>query len=233
MSKSDRNLQILNVVTALLLIAATSLVFLYAPREVTMGEVQRIFYFHVPSAWVSFLAFLVTLVAGIAYLRGGNGRWDVIARSSVEVGLVFTVITIITGSIWARPAWNTWWTWDPRLTTYTIMALIYVAYLMLRQGLEDPERRARFAAVYGIVGFISVPITFMSIRWWRTIHPVVIGSGSATALGGFDMTPRMLVTFLFSLFTFTVLYFCFLANRVRLENLAERVEQLKAKILSA
>jgi heme exporter protein C len=233
MSKSDRNLQILNVVTALLLIAATGLVFLYAPREVTMGEVQRIFYFHVPSAWVSFLAFLVTLVAGIAYLRGGNNRWDVIARSSVEVGLVFTVITILTGSIWARPAWNTWWTWDPRLTTYTIMALIYVAYLMLRQGLEDPERRARFAAVYGIIGFVSVPITFMSIRWWRTIHPVVIGSGSATALGGFDMTPRMLVTFLFSLFTFTVLYFCFLANRVRLENLAERVEQLKAKILSA
>ena len=233
MEKPNRGLQILNIASAGLLVVATGLVFLYAPQERTMGEVQRIFYFHVPSAWVSFLAFLATFVAGIAYLRGGNRRWDIVARSSVEVGLLFTVMTIITGSIWARPAWNTWWTWDPRLTTYTIMALIYVAYIMLRQGLEDPERRARFAAVYGIVGFISVPITFMSIRWWRTIHPVVIGSGSATAQGGFDMTSRMLVTFLFSLFTFTVLYFCFLANRVRLENLAERVEQLKAKMLSA
>jgi heme exporter protein C len=230
MSKANRNLQVLNAITAVLMIAATALVFFYAPREKTMGEVQRIFYFHVPSAWVSFLAFLVTMIMGVAYLRGGNNRWDIIARSSVEVGLVFTVTTIISGSIWARPAWNTWWTWDPRLTTYTIMALIYVAYLMLRQSVEDPERRARFAAVYGIVGFVSVPITFFSIRWWRTIHPVVIGSGSPTAEGGFDMTAPMRVVFFFSLFAITVLYFCFLANRVRLENLAERVEQLKARV---
>jgi heme exporter protein C len=113
------------------------------------------------------------------------------------------------------------------------MALIYVAYLMLRQGIEDPDRRARFAAVYGIVGFISVPITYFSIRWWRTIHPVVIGSSSPTAQGTFDMTPRMLVTFLFSLFTFTVLYFCFLANRLRLARLQDRVETLKAEMLAA
>jgi heme exporter protein C len=198
-----------------------------------MGEVQRIFYFHVPSAWVSMLAFFVTLVTSIAYLRSGNPRWDIIGRSSVEVGLIFTLMTILSGSIWARPSWNTWWTWDPRLTTYTIMALIYVAYLMLRQSIEDPERRARLAAVYGIVGFVTVPLTFMSIRWWRTIHPVVIGSGSATAQGGFDMTPPMRLVFFFSLFAFTVLYFCFLASRVRLENLAERVEQMKAKLLSA
>jgi len=233
MEKSSRNLQILNIATILLMVIATGLVFLYAPQERTMGEVQRIFYFHVPSAWVSMLAFFVTLVTSIAYLRSGNPRWDIIGRSSVEVGLIFTLMTILSGSIWARPSWNTWWTWDPRLTTYTIMALIYVAYLMLRQSIEDPERRARLAAVYGIVGFVTVPLTFMSIRWWRTIHPVVIGSGSATAQGGFDMTSPMRLVFFFSLFAFTVLYFCFLASRVRLENLAERVEQMKAKLLSA
>jgi heme exporter protein C len=108
-----------------------------------------------------------------------------------------------------------------------------VAYLMLRQGIDDPNRRARFAAVYGIVGFTSVPITFFSIRWWRTIHPVVIGSGSATASGGFDMTSPMRLVFFFSLFALTVLYFCLLANRLRLQEFAERVDELKAKWLSA
>lgn len=233
MEKPNRNLQILNWVTLGLLMVATGLVFFYAPRERVMGEVQRIFYFHVASAWISMLAFFVTLVTGILYLRTANQRWDRMGNASVEVGLVFTLMTLISGSIWARPIWNTWWTWDPRLTTYTILALIYVAYLMLRQGMEDPGRRARFAAVYGIIGFVSVPLTFFSIRWWRTIHPVVIGNGSATADGGFDMTPEMRLVFFFSLFTFTVLYGCFLANRLRLERLAENVEHLKAKVLSA
>ena len=233
MEKPSRPLQILNIITLAQMVIAAGLVFLYAPRERVMGDVQRIFYFHVPSAWVGFLAFFVTLVAGIAYLRTGRHNWDRLAAVSVEIGLLFTMMTIISGSIWARPAWNTWWTWDPRLTTYTILALIYVAYLMLRQGIEDPGRRARLAAVYGILGFISVPITFFSIRWWRTIHPVVIGGGSPTAEGGFDMTSPMKVVFFFSLFAFTVLYFCFLANRLRLERLAEHVEQLKARWLSA
>jgi heme exporter protein C len=233
MDKPPRSLQILNVVTALLLLAATALVFLYAPREATMGEVQRIFYFHVPAAWVSMLAFGVTFVAGIAYLRGGDRKWDRLGRSSVEIGLVFTVMATASGSIWARPAWNTWWTWDPRLVTYTIMALLYVAYLMLRQSIEDPDRQMRFAAVYGILAFVSVPITFLSIRWWRTIHPVVIGSGSPTAEGGFDMTAPMRVTFFFSLFTFTLFYVALLWNRVRLARLAERVEEMKLKLASA
>ena len=233
MDKPSRSLQILNVVTALLLLAATAMVFLYAPREATMGEVQRIFYFHVPAAWVSMLAFGVTFVAGIAYLRGGDAKWDRLGRSSVEIGLVFTVMATASGSIWARPAWNTWWTWDPRLVTYTIMALLYVAYLMLRQSIEDPDRQMRFAAVYGIIAFVSVPITFLSIRWWRTIHPVVIGSGSVTAEGGFDMTAPMRVTFFFSLFTFTLFYVTLLWNRARLARLAERVEEMKLRLVSA
>lgn len=230
---SNRALQILNLITVVMLAINTALIFLYAPLERTMGEVQRIFYFHVGSAWVSMLAFFVTFVASIVYLRGHNPRWDRLGMVSVEVGLVFTLMTLTSGSIWARPAWNTWWTWDPRLTTYTIVALIYVAYLMLRQGVEDPQRRARFASVYGIVGFISVPITFFSIRLWRTIHPAVIGTGTETAQGGFDMTQSMLIVFLLSQVTFAVLYVCLVANRLRLAQLAERVEHLKARALSA
>jgi heme exporter protein C len=222
MEPPSRSLQVLNVVAALLMLTAIGLVFFYAPEEITMGEVQRIFYFHVPSAWLGMLAFGVTFVAGVAYLRTGDRKWDRLGRSSVEIGLVFTITAGASGSIWARPAWNTWWTWDPRLVTYTIMALLYVAYLMLRQSIEDPERQMRFA----------VPITFLSIRWWRTIHPVVIGSASATAEGGFDMTSRMLVTFLFSLFAFTVLYVDLLWNRVRLAKLNERVDEMRMKLLT-
>jgi heme exporter protein C len=232
MEPPSRSLQILNVIAALLILTAISLVFFYAPEEISMGEVQRIFYFHVPSAWLGMLAFGVTFVAGVAYLRTGDRKWDRLGRSSVEIGLVFTITAGASGSIWARPAWNTWWTWDPRLVTYTIMALLYVAYLMLRQSIEDPERQMRFAAVYGIVAVVSVPITFLSIRWWRTIHPVVIGSASASAEGGFDMTSRMLVTFLFSLFAFTVLYVDLLWNRVRLAKLNERVDEMRMKLLT-
>lgn len=230
MNSKPRLLTILDVSAVVLLLAATSLVFLYAPIEAVMGLVQKVFYFHVAHAWVGMLSFLVAAVAGIAYLRSHNHDWDVVGLASVELGMVFMLVAIVTGSIWARPIWNTWWTWDPRLTTVTIMELIYAAYLMLRQGIEDPERRARFGAVYAIIGFISVPLTFFSIRIFRTIHPVVIGGTDPSAQGGFDMTPRMLQTFLFSLFTFTVVFGDLLWHRIRLGHLAERVEQLKLKL---
>jgi len=191
-----------------------------------------VFYFHVAAGWVGALAFLVTAVAGAVYLRTANQRWDHAALASVEIGVVFTFINIVTGSIWARPIWNTWWTWDPRLVTATVMELIYIAYLMLRQGIEDPDRRARFGAVYGIIGFLSVPVTFLSIRLFRTIHPVVIGSGDPTAEGSFDMSPKMLQAFLFSLFTFTFVYATLLWHRIRLQRLSETVDALKMKALA-
>jgi heme exporter protein C len=175
----------------------------------------------------------VTAIAGVAFLLSRDRRWDRLAVSSVEIGIVFTLINIISGSIWARPIWNTWWTWDPRLVTATVMELVYIAYLLLRQGIEDPDRRAKFGAVYAIVGFLSVPLTFLSIRLFRTIHPVVIGSGDPTAQGTFDMTPPMLQAFMFSLLTFSFLYATLLWHRVRLEALHERIERLKLKMLSA
>lgn len=233
MEPMPRGLKVLNGVTGVLFAVALYLVLFYAPREAVMGDVQRVFYFHVAAGWVGALAFLVTAVAGAVYLARADHRWDLVAQASVEIGIVFTLINIVSGSIWARPIWNTWWTWDPRLVTATVMELIYVAYLMLRQGVEDPDRRARFGAVYGILGFLSVPITFLSIRVFRTIHPVVVGSSDPTALGAFDMTPRMLQAFMFSLLTFTFLYANVLWHRVRLGRLAGRVEQMKMKVMSS
>lgn len=233
MERMPTALKTLNWLTGALFAVALYMVLFYAPREAVMGDVQRVFYFHVAAGWVGALAFLVTAVAGGIYLTAKARRWDNIALASVEVGVVFTLINIISGSIWARPIWNTWWTWDPRLVTATVMALVYVAYLMLRQGIEDPDRRARFGAVYGIIGFLSVPLTFLSIRIFRTIHPVVIGSNDPTAQGTFDMSPRMRSAFFFSLISFTFVYGTLLWHRVRLQALMEKVERWKMKISSA
>jgi heme exporter protein C len=233
MQPAPRALKALSWVSAILFAAALPMTLFYAPREAVMGDVQRVFYFHVASAWVGALAFLVACVAGVLLLKRGDRRWDAIGLASVEIGVVFTLATVISGSVWARPIWNTWWTWDPRLVTTSVMGLVYIAYLLLRQGIEDPDRRERFAAAYAIIGFLSVPLTFLSIRIFRTIHPVVVGNSDPGALGAFDMTPSMLQTFLFGLFTFTVLYVTLLWHRVRMQSLAETVEQLKMKLLSA
>ena len=231
MAERPRLLIALDVLCGVMLVAATGLVFFYAPLEAVMGAVQKVFYFHVAAGWVGMLGFLVAAVAGVFYLRTKNRRWDSAGVAGVEIGIVFMLINIITGAIWARPIWNTWWTWDPRLTTATIMELVYAAYLMLRQGIEEPERRARFGAVYAIVGFISVPLTFLSIRIFRTIHPVVIGGSDPGAMGAFDMTPRMMQTFMFSLVTFSLLFIDVLWHRIRLNTLGDRVEQLKLKLM--
>jgi len=210
--------------SALAIFVGIYMAFIYAPTERIMGDVQRIFYFHVPSAWVGFFAFFITLVASIACLSTGDRKWDIIALSSVELGVAFISMAIITGSIWAKVAWNVWWTWDPRLTTSTILWLIYVSYLLLRDLTDDEARRARFSAVYGIVGFVSVPVTFMAIRWWRTIHPIILESA------GFNLAGPMLTTLLFCIGAFTLLYFTILVHRVQLEQLADEVEQLKHEV---
>lgn len=235
--KADTVWMALAALAGLLVIIGLYLSLLWAPEAANLGTVterlvQRVFYFHVSSGWVGFFAFLVTAVAGIVYLRTGRRHWDAIALSSVEIGITFVTANVVSGSIWARPTWNTWWPWnDPRITSAAIVWLIYVAYLMLRNAVEDPERQARMASVYGIVGFISVPITFLSIRWWRTIHPAVIGTASASAKGGFDLAPGMVVTLLFSIFTFTVVYFVLLRYRLRLEKLRDEVHVLKARVM--
>lgn len=231
MEPKPKLLTVLDVITILLLIAATLMVFFYAPLERVMGQVQRVFYFHVAAGWVGMLSFLVAAITGVLYLIKEDQKWDLVEQACVEIGMVFAFINVVTGSIWARPIWNTWWTWDPRLTTATIMLLIYAAYLMLRAGIDDPDRRARFGAVYAIIGFLSVPLTFFSARLFRTIHPIVVGSNQPGAEGAFDMTPIMQQTFMFSLVVFTFIFFVLLWHRIRLGRLSDQVEKLKMKVM--
>ncbi len=230
MQAKSTTLKILDIVSILLLAVAAYLALAYAPEEATMGQVQRVFYFHIATAWVGMLGFLAAAVAGIVYLVKKDIQWDIVEVAAVEVSLVFFLITILLGSIWARPIWNTWWTWDPRLTTAAITELYYIAYFMLREGIEDPEQRARFGAVYTLIGSVSVPITFFAIRLFRTIHPVVIGSGDPGAQGTFAMTSGMLVAFFFALFAFTIIFVDLFWNRIRMGSLAAKVEQLKLNI---
>jgi len=231
MKSKPKLLKILDIITMISLLLATLMVFYYAPLERVMGAVQKVFYFHVSAGWVGMLSFMIAAIAGIVYLIKKDSKWDLIGYSAVEIGIAFTMINVITGSIWARPIWNSWWTWDPRLTTATIMELVYFAYIMLRQGIDDPERRNRFSAVYAIVGFISVPLTFFSIRIFdRTIHPVVIGSSAADAVGSFDMTPLMLQTLLFSILVFSILFMDLIWHRIRLGQYSNEIEELKLRI---
>lgn len=196
-------------------VAALWMIFFYAPIEINMGAVQKIFYFHVGFAWVGMLSFLVAAIASIGYLISYTEIWDDLAEASIEIGLVFTVIAVISGSIWAKPIWNTWWTWDPRLTTTSIMGLIYFGYLFLRKALENQETKKRFSALYCIAGFVTVPMTFFSIRNARSIHPVVIGDGA----GGMNMTSEMGLTMAAAILALTFLYIALMMDRVRLAGL--------------
>jgi len=230
MSPKPILLKILDIVSVITLGIAVYLALVFAPTEAVMGEVQRVFYFHIGTAWTALLGFIFAAGLGITYLVTKNMKWDIVEVAAVEISTVFFLITIILGSIWARPAWNTWWTWDPRLTTAAVTELIYVAYFMLRSGIEDPDRRARFGAVYTLLGGISAPITFMAIRLFRSIHPVVVGQANANQ-DKMNMTGDMQAAFFFALFTFTIIFIDLFWNRIRLGQLQEKVEQLKLNVL--
>ncbi len=227
MPPQPRLLQALNILSVILLAAAAVMVFAYAPIERVMGAVQKVFYFHVATAWVGMVGFIVAAVVAVIYLVTKDLKWDAINLAAVEISLLFFFIAIALGSIWARPAWGTWWTWEPRLTTAAILEMIYLAYLLLRQGIEDPERRARFGAVYTIVGGLSVPLTFISIRLFRTIHPVIIGGGGSEKM---NMTGEMVATMLVNIAVFSVIFITLFWHRIRLGQFAEKVEQLKLKL---
>lgn len=204
---------------------------LWSPPERQMGNLIRIMYFHVGSAWIAFLAFFVTFVCSILYLLRRNLLFDRIAVSSAEIGVVFTTLTLITGSLWARPIWNTWWTWDPLLTTTLILWFLYVGYLLLRGTMAGMERRARISAVFGIVAFVDVPIIHFAVEWWRSIHPLVIDNT------GIYMPGKMLFTLMFGVVTFFLLYLLLLymrsrqeTQRVYLYTLRERVREIRAEL---
>jgi heme exporter protein C len=181
-----------------------------APIEVQMGPVQKIVYVHVPSAMATLIAFGITFAASIAYLATKDWRWDGLAAASCEVGLVFATVVMITGPLWARSAWNTWWTWEPRLTTFLILWILYAAYHVVRASLRSESKRT-ISSVMGIVFFVNLPIVWKSIEWWRgSLHPRNV-----------TMTPEMRVTLLVGLLAWMIVYAAALLQRLRLEWLAE------------
>ena len=205
-------MRVLGAVTVVALAAGLVAGLGLAPREVTQGNVQRIMYLHVPSVWVAYVAFAVVFVASIAYLAKRADAADRLAHASAEVGVLFTGLTIATGSIWGKPTWGTWWTWDARLTSVSILFVMYLGYLLLRGMIDDRERGARYAAVLGIVAAFNIPLVHFSVYWWRTLHqpPSLMKPGPGTM-------PRVIVVALLVNFVaFSLLYLYFVAKRVRL-----------------
>jgi len=214
----------LGMVALLTVLVGLYLAFVYAPADALQGDVQRIMYIHVPTAWIAFFAFFVVFVSSLIYLWTRLPEADRLAYASAEVGVLFTALTLIDGSIWGKPTWGIWWTWDARLTTTAILLVMYIGYLMLRAFVEEPDRRARLAALVGIVGFIDVPITYMSVLWFRTLH-----QPPSIQRGGASMPDSMLFTLLFNLGAYTLVYLFFLVKRVRIESLNAIAETLVAE----
>lgn len=204
----------------ILFVIALYMVFIYVPTEKTMGIVQRIFYLMVPMAWLALFSFIIIFISSILYLKTRETKWDVLAISAAEMGLIFTTLTLISGSIWARPIWGVWWTWEPRLTATLVLWLIYLAYFMVRSLATEESRGATFAAVVGIVGFVDVPIIGMATTLWRGMHP-----GAIIFQGGLD--PSMLLTLLINIAAFTVFYILLLTQRISIRN--AEIELLRLK----
>src|SRR5919197_6345034 len=189
-----------------------------APPDANQGNVQRLMYVHVPAAWLAYLSFTVVFVGSIAYLKTKRTRWDRLASASAEIGVLFTALAIVLGSLWGKPVWGTWWTWDPRLTTTAVLLLIYVGYLAVRRITDNPSRRATWAAVVGIVGFVDVPIVHLSVVWWRSLHqgPTVL------RLGAPEIEGTMLLALLCGVAAFTITYAYLMTLRLRIGRLEER-----------
>jgi len=217
------NRNVLAWMTCATMLLSLYAIFIYAPTEATMGDVQRIFYFHFASHWVNFLAIFCVFIYSVRFLIKRDRELDIKACSAAEVGLVFATIGLLTGMFWAKPVWGIWWTWDPRLTSFFVLWLIYWGYLMLRRLVEAPEQRARLSAVFGVLGAVDVPIIYISNRVWRTQHPQpVIGGGAGSGLD-----PRMGWVVAVSFLAFTLLYFYLWKTRQDLERAEERLESLQ------
>lgn len=213
---------VLLVITAIVVFIQLYMAFSYAPTEKYMGDIQRIMYFHVPSAMAGFAAFGLVFVMGVIYLITKKKIWDLIAVSSAEIGVVFTTFTLVTGSMWARPVWNAWWVWDdPRLVTSLILWFMYIAYLLIRSSIPEDTRRRKFSSIFGIVAFIDVPIVYFSVLWWRTIHPKVIDENGA------NMPAEMTQTLFVGMIAFLLLYLTLLLFRTTLEYQNEALIKIK------
>ncbi len=229
-----RLLRALTVLTAMGFLATLYLGLFAAGTDIEQGQIQRIFYIHMPSFFGAFTAFGATVLGGILYLARKQAAWDRIALAGVEVGLAFSLINLLTGAIWARPIWNTWWTWDPRLTSAAVMCLIYAAYLMLRAGIDDMSRKRNFMSVYGIFSFVSVLTTLFIIRIVpETIHPVIVGASPQNAQGSFEATSGVFMALAPSMLLWlTLMPLTLMWHRYRLETRREATDRLKFLTLS-
>ena len=214
---------VLIVITFIAMAAALYTAFVYAPTEPQMGHIQRIFYFHMGTVWVATIAFIIVFVSSILYLWKGSRKWDILAYTSAELGVLFLTLTIITGSIWAKPIWGTWWTWDPQLTTTFILWILYIVYLVLRSSAGTGSKRAKFAAVFGIIAFIDLPLVYLSVRVMRGISPVVFGPGG----GGIE--PQMMHALLVSMAAFSLLFIVLLIERIDIERMQDTLTRLKLR----
>ncbi len=217
-------------IAAATMIAALYAAFLYAPADIVQGDMQRLFYVHVPAAFTMYVAILMVFITSLLYLQSRDARWDEVAAASAEVGLLFGTMVMITGPVWARPIWGTWWRWEGRLTSFFILWLIFVAYVMMRSYGGAPEQVARFCAVLGVLGFVGMPITHYSVRWWRTMHPdpVIMTEGGLGA--GLVGAPRMLTSFSIGMIAALTLFAAMFSLRLRLERQTRRVQELRRRL---
>ena len=230
LSTWERVLAGVGALTVVGMVASIWAIFAYAPTDALQGVVQRIFYFHVPMAWDAYLAFFIVFVASVVYLWRRDERWDWVARAAAEIRTAFTTLVLITGSLWAKPIWGTWWTWDSRLTTTFVLWLLYGGYLMLRAMADDTPEVARFGAVVGIFAALDVPVVIVSVRLWRTIHPAVL----VTPQGSHGLEdPRMVITLLVSLAAFTVLFAWMLMLRFAQLRTGSRLRVIRRDIALA
>ena len=211
------------VLSALLMAVTLYMVFLWVPTEQNLGVSQRIFYFHVPLGWLGMISIIIVAFASIMHLFTGRERWDSLAHATAEIGLICATLIIVTGSIWAKPVWGVWWTWDAKLTTTLILWFIYVGYLMVKAYAPRGSQGQRFASVVALIGAIDAPIIYFATVWWRTAHPD-LNIGPLAESGGLDS--RMALTFLVSLVMFTVLYIYLLMERYALKQTANDLDEL-------
>ena len=217
----------LGLAGGLAMAACQYLIFMYAPEDEALGLAQKIFYFHLPLAWWSFVSFFLVFCAGIGFLKQRSTRWNALGHAAAEWGLVLNTLALITGSIWARHSWGVWWTWDPKLTTSLILWFLYAAYLVVRHMDLPWERRGQLCAVLGIVAFLDVPLVFLAARLWRAIHPA----------GAFErgswLTPEMQLTALACVVCFGFIWAAFLLVRVRQLQQQAQLDQLTINALNA
>ncbi|KYK30498.1 MAG: hypothetical protein AYK22_03665 [Thermoplasmatales archaeon SG8-52-3] len=216
---------LVSILAIIFILISVYFALIYTPPHEIMGDVQRIFYFHVASAWISYLAFGVTFFAGVMYLKSKDFKWDNIAFSSAEIGILFCTLGIITGSLWARPIWGVFWRWeDIKLFITFVLWLIFIAYLALRANAKSRTSKANLSAVFGIIGLICIPFSFGANRIWQQYHPTILVSSEGS------LQPSMALSLIISVIAFTFLYIYILLVRVDIEKMKEEIDKLKQKV---